>query len=114
MVVVDQYTHEVRSLYGRNELDPAAGISQGSVRIGNEFTITVELSDLGEAGFTGSYEVEMLIPPEGYTTSDTLIKSDADDSLTWTILAPAKPTEGQADTLQRRIEIVRSNVGDES
>ena len=84
-------------------LDPVAGINQGSVRIGNAFTVTVELSDIGEAGFTGSYEVEMLIPPEGYTTSDTLIKSDSDDSLTWTILAPAKPTEGQADTLVFRL-----------
>ena len=77
----------------RADLKLSLTTSDNSVSLGQVFTVTATLSNLGTAGFTGDAKVTLDALPTGYTTAENYTKSLVNGHAAWAIKAPVQPTQ---------------------
>ncbi|MBN2202541.1 hypothetical protein JW777_11340, partial [bacterium] len=81
---------------------PADVALTGTVAVGQEFVITTQLENLGEADTTGLAAVTLETLPEGYTTLDPLTRAIAGGKAAWTVKAPSRQSV-EAVTIRFRL-----------
>ena len=77
----------------RTALSLALETSDHSVSLGQIFTVTATLSNLGTAQTTGSAAVTLNPLPAGYLTADPATKILENGQASWAIKAPVQPTQ---------------------